>query len=290
MVQSYTVRVQTKKRAPRGPGEKSAASSGTPPPRSFGQMLYAASPWYVVSRPSRSSSSATRRPTIRSATLNAMNATTAVQTNTNPTALAWMMNWSRMPGYSVGFIVTQLVMPGPPRLGALKIPVSSAPVIPPTACTPNTSSASSWLISFFRLVTPHRQIGPTASPITKAPGMPTLPAAGVIATSPATAPDAAPSIEGLPLTIHSANDQDSTAQAVARKVFMKARAAMPLASRAEPALKPNQPNHRSDAPIIVIVRLCGGIGSLPSPMRLPSRIAPTSPATPELMCTTVPPA
>src|SRR2546421_8103556 len=138
-------------------------------------------------------------------------------------------------------------MPGPPRSGLLKTPVSSAPVMPPTACTPKTSSESSAFSIFLRPDTPHRQIAPAAAPITKAPGMPTLPAAGVIATSPATAPDAAPSIEGLPLTIHSANDQDSTAQAVARKVFMKARAAMPLASRAEPALKPNQPNHRSDA-------------------------------------------
>jgi len=57
---------------------------------------------------------------------------------------------------------------------------------------------------------------PAASPITNAPGMPTLPAAGVIATSPATAPEAAPSIVGLPLNIASNSDHDSTAQAVAR--------------------------------------------------------------------------
>ena len=93
--------------------------------------------------------------------------------------------------------------------------------------------------------------------------MPTLPAAGVIATSPATAPEAAPSIEGLPLNIHSANIHDSTAQAVARKVFMNASAAEPFASSAEPALKPNQPNHSIAAPIMVIVRLCGDIASLP---------------------------
>src|SRR5204863_3314735 len=118
----------------------------------------------------------------------------------------------------------------------------------------------------------------------------TLPAAGVIATRPATAPDAAPSMDGLPLNIHSANIHDSTAQAVARKVFMNARAAEPLASSAEPALKPNQPNHSMAAPIMVIVRLCGDMDSLPRPIRLPSRKAPTRPATPALMCTTVPPA
>src|SRR5882757_238034 len=71
---------------------------------------------------------------------------------------------------------------------------------------------------------------------------------------------------------------------------MKASAAEPLASNADPALKPNQPNHSIDAPIIVIVRLCGGIGSLPKPTRLPRITAPTRPATPALMCTTVPPA
>ena len=99
--------------------------------------------------------------------------------------------------------------------------------------------------------------------MTNAPGMPTLPAAGVIATRPATAPEAAPSIDGLPLNIHSPNVQDSTAQAVARNVLMKASAAESLASSAEPALKPNQPTHSSDAPIMVIVRLCGAIASLP---------------------------
>src|SRR5215471_21785975 len=165
-----------------------------------------------------------------------------------------------------------------------------APKIPPSACTPNTSSASSAPISFLRPVTPQKQSGPTARPITNAPGIPTLPAAGVIATRPATAPEAAPSIDGLPLISHSTNVHETTAHAVARYVFMNASEAEPFASRADPALNPNQPNHSNDAPIIVIVRLCGAIGSLPRPMRLPSTNAPTRPATPALMCTTVPPA
>ena len=85
----------------------------------------------------------------------------------------------------------------------------------------------------------------------------------MIATRPATAPDAAPSIDGLPLIIHSATIQDSTAAAVATSVLMNARAAVSPASSAEPALKPNQPTHSSEAPIIVNVRLCGAIESLP---------------------------
>src|SRR5215207_6564190 len=100
--------------------------------------------------------------------------------------------------------------------------------------------------------------------------MPTLPAAGVIATRPATAPDAAPSIDGLPLTSHSAKVQDSTAHAVARNVLMKASAAELPASSADPALNPNQPTHSRDAPIIVMGRLCGDIASRPKPIRLPT--------------------
>ncbi len=68
-----------------------------------------------------------------------------------------------------------------------------------------------------------------------APATPTKPAAGVIATSPATAPEAAPSIDGLPFNSHSANIQDSAAQAVASQVLSIASAAAPLASSAEPA-------------------------------------------------------
>src|SRR5215210_899183 len=124
---------------------------------------------------------------------------------------------------------------------------------------------------------------PAARPMTNAPETPTLPAAGVIATRPATAPDAAPSMDGFPLNSHSPKVHESTAHAVARNVLMNASAAELPASRAEPALKPNQPTHSRDAPIIVSGRLCGVIASRPNPMRLPTMYAPTSPATPALM-------
>ena len=97
----------------------------------------------------------------------------------------------------------------------------------------------------------------------KPPPMPTLPAAGVMATKPATQPDAAPSMEALPRIIVSPTHQASTAAAGATSVFMNARVAKPLASSAEPALKPNQPTHSKAAPTIVSVRLCGAIDSLP---------------------------
>ena len=57
--------------------------------------------------------------------------------------------------------------------------------------------------------------------------------------------------------------QASTAAAVAVKVFMKASTAELPASSAEPALKPNQPTHSSEAPTMVCTRLCGGMASLP---------------------------
>src|SRR5437870_7921995 len=92
---------------------------------------------------------------------------------------------------------------------------------------------------------------------------PTKPEAGVIATSPATAPDAAPSTVGLPRLIHSVNIQPSAAAAAPVFVAVNALTARPLASSALPALNPNQPNHRSPAPITVMGRLCGGIGCVP---------------------------
>src|SRR5262245_63695038 len=103
-------------------------------------------------------------------------------------------------------------------------------------------------------------MSPAITPITIAPIGPTQPQAGVMATSPATAPDAAPSIVGVPRWIHSANDQASAAAAVARIVFANTIAVNPFASRPEPTLKPNQPTHSSEAPIITSGRLCGGIG------------------------------
>ena len=59
---------------------------------------------------------------------------------------------------------------------------------------------------------------------------------------------------------------------------------------AEPALNPNQPNHSRPAPSMTSVRLCGRMGSLPKPIRLPSTSASARPAAPALMCTAVPPA
>src|ERR1051325_10196385 len=87
----------------------------------------------------------------------------------------------------------------------------------------------------------------------------TKPAAGVTATRPATAPEAPPSIVGLPLRIHSAAIQPSVAAAAAVLVLTNAVAASSLDDTALPALKPNQPTHSSEAPMTENGRLCGAI-------------------------------
>src|SRR6266404_5289763 len=104
---------------------------------------------------------------------------------------------------------------------------------------------------------------PAATPMISAPRGSTKPDAGVIATSPATAPEMIPSTLGLPLTIHSANIQERAAVAVAIWVTAIAMPALPLAAVAEPALNPNQPTHNKEAPATLRTRLCGAIVSLP---------------------------
>src|SRR5437762_13973605 len=89
---------------------------------------------------------------------------------------------------------------------------------------------------------------PAANPIASAPIGPTNPEAGVIATRPATAPEAAPTVVAFPCFIHSGMIQPSTAVAVARWVATNALPASAPVVSALPALKPNQPNHRIESP------------------------------------------
>src|SRR5215469_4214331 len=108
-----------------------------------------------------------------------------------------------------------------------------------------------------------KQITPTRRPMISAPCALTKPLAGVMATSPATAPEIIPRTEGFLLIIHSANIQESDAAAVAICVAAAAMPAFTLAVVAEPALKPNQPTHSSEAPMTLSTRLCGAILSVP---------------------------
>src|SRR5215467_2751706 len=118
----------------------------------------------------------------------------------------------------------------------------------------------------------------------------TNPEAGVMATNPATAPEIPPSTLGLPLRIHSTPAHPSAAAAAAKWVATNALVAKLPAANALPALNPNHPTHNMQAPIKLSTTLCGGICSLGYPTRFPMYSAQTRAETPEVTCTTVPPA
>src|SRR4029453_5517157 len=92
------------------------------------------------------------------------------------------------------------------------------------------------------------------------PSGPTLPQAGVMATSPATAAVAPPNPVGLPRGKTSNRAHTPTAVDVAVLVLRKAKAASGLALSALPALNPNHPVHSKPAPIKQSGRRCGGTG------------------------------
>ena len=111
-------------------------------------------------------------------------------------------------------------------------------------------------------------------------GIVTKPAAGVIATKPTTAPIQAPKAETLrPFTL-SKKIQDNIAVAEATVVVPKAIAAVALAAKAEPALKPNHPNQSIPVP-----KMTNGIfeGSWCGFFLLPIIIAPAKAANPALI-------
>ena len=84
----------------------------------------------------------------------------------------------------------------PPSEGATKTPVRIAPTIPPTPWMPKTSRLSSIPMRRLSETTTQRQASPATIPIAIAPIGPTKPAAGVIPTRPAMAPETPPSSEG----------------------------------------------------------------------------------------------
>src|SRR4051812_15418020 len=91
-----------------------------------------------------------------------------------------------------------------------------------------------------------KHTAPATRPIASAGPGSTKPAAGVIATSPATAPEIAPSTDGLPRSHHSAKVQDSVAPAAATCVASTAMPARPFAPSAPPALNPIQPTQSNE--------------------------------------------
>src|SRR3954469_17985055 len=132
-------------------------------------------------------------------------------------------------------------------------------------------------------------MAPATKPRMIAPTGVTEPQAGVIATKPVIAPDAAPTPVTWPSLNFSTASQASVAAQVATKVVtMTIEAELPAAS-AEPPLNAYQPAHSSPAPSRVSGTLCG-LRSWPNMADLPRTMATASAAAPALMCTAVPPA
>src|SRR5215831_13274486 len=98
---------------------------------------------------------------------------------------------------------------------------------------------------------------PAMKPIASAGIGPTNPAAGVIATRPATAPEIAPSALALPFLNHSARLQPNAAAAAPKCVATNALDANEPAASALPALNPNHPTHSKHAPMKLSTKLCG---------------------------------
>src|SRR5689334_12669089 len=107
----------------------------------------------------------------------------------------------------------------------------------------------------------NEQTTPAAVPTTAAPIGVTKPQDGVTATRPATTPEAAPKVVGRPSRNRSTASQHNMPRQPATSVLRKMTAALPSTANAEPALKPNQPNHSRPTPSSTKGRLCGRIAS-----------------------------
>src|SRR5512136_495121 len=126
-------------------------------------------------------------------------------------------------------------------------------------------------------------------PMTMAAAGPTYPAAGVMATRPATAPETTPRDAGRPL-YQLAHIQARAPAAAAVFVTTNAFAARPFAASALPALNPNQPNQSIAAPRRAKGMFEGSMLYSPNPLRFPMTRAIARAPNPALIWTTVPPA
>src|SRR3989454_6109433 len=118
---------------------------------------------------------------------------------------------------------------------------------------------------------------------------PTYPEAGVMATRPHTAPTAIPTAEGFFFLTQSVSIQLTAAPAAARFVTTSAFTASSFALRALPALKPNHPNHSTEAPRITYGMLFGRLSRRSTPFRRPMTRAAATADTPAAGWTTRPP-
>src|SRR6218665_1314947 len=226
--------------------------------------------------PASSSSLWIRKPMVFLITHPITQASTKEYTSTAPAASACAASCAKLP---------LKIRPVP----LAKNPRYRVPMTPPTRWIPTTSSESSNPSLYFRsIATAHT--APVSRPRTIAHSGVNAAHDGVIATRPATAPDAAPTEVGFPSRIFSTMSQARSAAAGAARVFTQAVAAVASAASSDPALKPNHPNQSNPAPRSTNGGLCGTCAPLRKPTRLPSTSASARPAAPALMGTAVPPA
>src|SRR6478735_3348907 len=178
-------------------------------------------------------------------------------------------------------------------LGALlvaKMPISRVPMMPPTRCTPTTSSESSKPRRNFHSMA-SEQTAPAMAPMATAPSGLTAPQAGVMATRAETSPEAAPMLVVAPCLIRSTMAQASRPADAATAVLRNTTDAEWPAVSADPALNPNQPTQSRPAPTSTRGRLCGLECSIfGQPELRPRTSARARAAAPAFMCTAVPPA
>lgn len=83
------------------------------------------------------------------------------------------------------------------------------------------------------------------------------PEAGVAATRPEIVPEHQPTMDHFLASLKSSRHQVMAANMAVRHEFQQAMTARRLAPKAEPPLKPSQPNHRNMVPRVISEMLCG---------------------------------
>src|SRR5664279_3075254 len=228
---------------------------------------YAVSECSLRSMPSTSASLLIRKPIVLVMIQPRMNATVNEYANTLRAATACLPSRVPPPPKSNPFVAAGLIS------SVEKKPRYRQPMMPPTRCTPMTSSESSYPSLYFN-PTASAQTAPAIRPSRIEVSGVRNAHAGVMATRPATAPEAAPTLVGLPSLIFSTTIQAPSAAAVATWVFMNAMPARLFAASADPALKPNQPNHSRPAPSLMCTAVPPAKSSAPQlasqPPPLPS--------------------
>mmetsp|Transcript_20854 Transcript_20854/g.48195 ORF Transcript_20854/g.48195 Transcript_20854/m.48195 type:complete len:241 (-) Transcript_20854:711-1433(-) len=207
--------------------------------------------------------------------------TTNDQTHDRITAAIWMPKSLQL-------------LPKPPIVWSAMNPNMIDPNDPPTACTPQTSRASSHRRRSLMHQTHHWHVTPENTPITIEAHGRTKPEAAVMMASPATDPMHAPSIVGLPCHIHSTVLHATMEVPAESVVLTTANTACPPDVKADPPLNPIHPNQISADPSATNVLLWGTCSRFLS-SSLTYLLDPTTKSEarevlPAATCTTMPPA